>query len=155
MAVETPQSFLEVLEKSKLLSGDQLAAAREAAAEAGDARTLARALIQKELLTKWQAAQLLAGRSAFRWGKYKFVDLLGRGGMGSVFLAWHTMMNRPVALKVIARESVQDPAVLERFFTEARAVAALDHPNIVHAYDVANEGDRYYLVMEYVEGRDL
>jgi len=155
MAVETAESFVEVLKKSNLLKGDQLNVAQEIAGQAADARALAKALVQKELLTRWQAGQLLAGRTAFFWGKYKFVDLLGRGGMGSVFLAWHTMMNRAVALKIISRELGQDPAALERFFTEARAVAALDHPNIVHAYDVANEADRYFMVMEYVEGRDL
>ncbi len=155
MAVETAASFLEVLEKSKLLKGDQLGIAREMAAGAADARALAKTLVLKDLLNRWQAGQLLAGRTAFLWGKYRLVDLLGRGGMGSVFLAWHTMMNRAVALKVISKELGKDAAALERFFTEARAVAALDHPNIVHAYDVANEGDRYYMVMEYVEGRDL
>lgn len=155
MAVETAASFLEVLEKSKLLKSEQLDIARQLAEGASDARALARALVQKELLNRWQAGQLLAGRTAFLWGKYRLVDLLGRGGMGSVFLAWHTMMNRAVALKIISKELGKDAAALERFFTEARAVAALDHPNIVHAYDVANEGDRYYLVMEYVEGRDL
>lgn len=155
MAVETAASFLEVLQKSKLLKGEQLDIARQLAETATDARALARALVQKELLNRWQAGQLLAGRTAFLWGKYRLVDLLGRGGMGSVFLAWHTMMNRAVALKIISKELGKDAAALERFFTEARAVAALDHPNIVHAYDVANEGDRYYLVMEYVEGRDL
>ncbi len=155
MAVETAASFLDVLQKSKLLKNEQLDIARQLAEGVSDARALARALIQKELLSRWQAAQLLAGRTAFLWGKYRLVDLLGRGGMGSVFLAWHTIMNRAVALKIISKELGKDAAALERFFTEARAVAALDHPNIVHAYDVANEGDRYYLVMEYVEGRDL
>ncbi len=155
MAVETAASFLEVLQKSKLFTSEQLDIARQLAETAADARALARALVQKELLNRWQAGQLLAGRTAFLWGKYRLVDLLGRGGMGSVFLAWHTIMNRAVALKIISKELGKDPAALERFFTEARAVAALDHPNIVHAYDVANEGDRYYLVMEYVEGRDL
>ena len=75
--------------------------------------------------------------------------------MGSVFLGQHVTMNRRVALKIISREVSKDPASLERFLAEARAIAALDHPNIVQAYSVDNEGDRYYLVMEYVEGVDL
>lgn len=155
MALETAASFLEALETSRLLSPEQMAVSRQMAADAPTARDLARALVRHNLLTRWQAGQLLAGRTEFHWGKYRLVDFLGRGGMGSVFLAWHTMMNRPVALKAIARDLVKDPAALERFLVEARAAAALDHPNIVHAYDVATEGDRYYLVMEYVEGRDL
>ena len=155
MAVETVQELLALVEKSHYLNGEQLREAMEAAGQTVDARAAAKALLQKNLLTRWQAGQLLGGRSETVLGKYRLIDLLGRGGMGRVFLARHTMMNRPVALKVIAKRLGQDPSALGRFFTEARAVAALDHPNIVHAYDVGNEGERYYLVMEYVEGRDL
>lgn len=152
---DTPESFLERLEKSKLLTPQQLAHAQAAARDLQDPKALAKALVEQELLTRWQAAQLLAGRSSFFLGKYKLIDLLGRGGMGGVFLAEHTMMQRAVALKIIPKQLGRDPALLERFLTEARAIAALDHPNIVHAYNVDNEGDRYYLVMEFVEGQDL
>jgi serine/threonine protein kinase len=80
---------------------------------------------------------------------------LGSGGMGRVFFAEHTTMNRHVALKIISKQLGRDPASLKQFLTEARAIAALDHANIVHAYSVDNEGDRYYIVMEFVEGQDL
>lgn len=155
MTVSTTQAFLELLGKSHLLSSEQLAQARDAAGSAADVKTLARLLIHKELITRWQAVQLLAGRSSFFLGKYKLIELLGRGGMGSVFVAQHTTMNRRVALKIISKELGRDPASLERFLVEARAIASLDHPNIVHAYNVDNEGDRYYMVMEFVEGSDL
>ena len=77
----TVQSFLDLLEKSKLLGPEQLAQAKSIAAEIEpeDPRALAKALAAKELLTRWQAAQLLAGRSSFFVGKYKLLDLLGRG----------------------------------------------------------------------------
>lgn len=155
MAITTADSFLDLLDKSKLLTSEKSAEARDAVGPSDDAKQLAKTLVQQELLTWWQAAQLLAGRSSFFLGKYKLIELLGRGGMGSVFFAEHTTMNRPVALKIISKQLKQDPASLERFFTEARAIAALDHPNIVHAYSVDNEGDRYYMVMEFVEGQDL
>jgi outer membrane biosynthesis protein TonB len=155
MATNTIDSFLEAVQTSNLLEADQLAAAREAAQGADDPRTLARLLVQKGLLTRWQAGQLLVGRHSFFLGKYKLIDLLGRGGMGNVFLAQHTMMNRTVAVKMISRQLSQDPASRERFVEEARAIAALDHPNIVHAYTIDSEDDRYYLVLEYVEGQDL
>jgi outer membrane biosynthesis protein TonB len=155
MATNTIDSFLEALQNGNLLDADQLAAAREAARETDDPRNLARLLVQKGLLTRWQAGQLLVGRNSFFLGKYKLIDLLGRGGMGNVFLAQHTMMNRTVAVKMISRELSQDPASRERFIEEARAIAALDHPNIVHAYTVDSEDERYYLVLEYVEGQDL
>ncbi len=156
MAITKVEQFLDALEKSGLLDEGQLAEARQMAAQTEDLKGLARALVQKGLLSRWQAAQLLAGRtSVFFLGKYKLIEMLGRGGMGGVFLAQHTMMNRRVALKVVSKQIAQNPAALEQFLAEARAIAALDHPNIVRAYNVDCEDGRYYLVMEYVEGKDL
>jgi serine/threonine protein kinase len=155
MTVGTTQALLELLAKSELLSPEQLTECQETALLAEDVRAFVRILIEKGLITRWQAAQLLAGRSSFFLGKYKLIELLGRGGMGGVFVAEHTTMNRRVALKIISKELGRDPASLERFLIEARAGAALDHPNIVHSYSVDNEGDRYYMVMEFVEGKDL
>ncbi len=155
MAISTTDSFLQALEKSSLLDSEQLGQARQFASQTTDARSLAKRLVAQGWLTRWQSDLLLAGRTTFLLGKYKLMELLGRGGMGSVYLARHTMMNRPVALKIISKQLGRDPANLERFFTEARAVAALNHPNIVHAYNIDNEGERYYMVMEFVEGQDL
>ena len=155
MSITTTEAFLESLRKSKLLSAEQIANARKAAAKVDRPKSLARLLMKQKLLTRWQAAQLLAGRTAFFLGRYKLIDLLGRGGMGSVFFAEDTKMSRPVALKIISKKLGRDPAALERFFAEARAIAALDHPNIVRAYDVDNESDRYFIVMEFADGRNL
>ena len=159
MPIVTTDNFFAVLEKSRLLSQDELTAARDLVAaangEAADATAAARVLARENMLTRWQAGQLLAGRSTFYLGKYKLIDLLGRGGMGSVFLGEHVMMNRRVAIKVLAKQIGKEPGSLERFLAEARAIAALDHPNIVHAYNVDQEGERYYIVMEYVDGTDL
>lgn len=159
MAIVTAEALLSALEKSRLLEPDLMESARQAARQPAsvtdDPRALAKTLVQQGLLTRWQAGQLLIERPSFFVGKYKLIDLLGKGGMGRVFLARHTMMNRQVALKTIFEHLGQDPAALERFLAEARAIASLDHPNIVRAYSVDNEGDRYYLVMEYVEGQDL
>lgn len=159
MAIATANDFFTLLEKSKLLSAEQLAEARELVESSGgnadDAVAAARLLTKHGLLTRWQAGQLLAGRSTFFLGKYKLIELLGRGGMGSVFLGEHIMMNRRVAIKVLGKHLGHEPGSLERFLSEARAIAALDHPNIVHAYNVDQEGDRYYIVMEYVDGVNL
>ncbi len=77
--------------------------------------------------------------------------------MSNVYLAEHMMMKRRVAIKVLPQNRVEDSSYLERFKLEAQAGAALDHPNIVRAYDydTDHDGKTYYLVMEYVEGRDL
>lgn len=104
-------------------------------------------------LTAWQAEELKKGRKNFLIGKYRLLQKLGQGGMGEVFLAQHATMERRVAIKVIARDLPAE--ALQRFLLEVRTIAVLDHPNIVHAYNVDVENDRYYLVMEYVEGADL
>jgi serine/threonine-protein kinase len=75
--------------------------------------------------------------------------------MSSVYLAEHEVMRRRVAIKVLPLNRVNDASYLERFRLEARAVARLDDPNIVRAYDIDNEKDTHYIVMEYVDGQDL
>jgi len=155
MAITTVESFLAVLEQSHLLGHEQLARARDSAAGIDDPEQLAQVLVRRELLSDWQASQLLAGRTSLFLGKYVLIRPLGRGGMGTVFLGRHPTMNRQVALKILSKRVRKDPGSLERFLSEARAVAALNHPNIVQAYDVDNHRDRYYIVLEYVQGHDL
>ena len=75
--------------------------------------------------------------------------------MGRVFLAEHTIMHRKVALKVISKEFSNNPDALKQFQAEARAIATLNHINIVQAYNFESEGDRFYIVMEYVDGQSL
>jgi serine/threonine protein kinase len=87
--------------------------------------------------------------------RYRIVEILGQGGMGTVYKAEHRLMERHVALKVIDRGLTGNPAVVERFRREVRAAAQLNHPNIVHAYDADQAGDRHFLVMEFVEGQTL
>jgi len=121
-----------------------------------DKKKLAEALVAKELITGWQAEKLLAGKhKGFILGKYKLLCHLGKGGMSTVYVAEHMLMKRKVAIKVLPRNRVNDSTYLERFRIEGRAAAKLDDPNIVRAYDIDNEGDTHYLVMEYVEGKDL
>ena len=155
MAVTTAEDFFSIIEKSGLLTLSQVAHARDAADRTDNAQATAWRLVNQELISRWQASQLLAGRYAFHLGKYRLIEPLGRGGMGSVFLGHHVTMHRRVALKVHSRRAAEDPNSLERLLAEARAVASLDHPNIIRAYNVDNDGDHYYFVMEYVEGVDL
>jgi serine/threonine-protein kinase len=147
--------FVQLLSKSELLPPEKMKLVEEAAAKAKNSEQLARYLMRQGLLTPWQAGQLLIGRSNFMLGKYRRIDLLGKGGMGTVFLAEHVTMNRRVALKILPKGMENNPAAMERFMAEARAIATLDHPNIVQAYSVDSEADQYYMVMEYVEGHDL
>jgi serine/threonine protein kinase len=114
-------------------------------------------LVRDGLLTFFQAKQLKLGRyKRFTIGsKYRLLELIGAGGMGAVYLCEHTLMKRLVALKVLPVEKLEDPSSLERFHREARAVAALDHPNIVRAYDIDQHEKLHFLVMEYVDGNSL
>ena len=88
-------------------------------------------------------------------GEYEIIRPLGRGGMGSVYLAQHTKLGREVALKVLAGHRLADPRMRERFEGEMRAVGRLSHPNIVTAHDAREVGETSVLVTEYIDGLDL
>src|SRR5213080_1911624 len=90
-----------------------------------------------------------------RLGPYEILSLLGKGGMGEVFLASDTRLHRMVAIKILPPDKVADPERKRRFLQEARAASALNHPNIVTLYDIAEEGGIDFLVMEYVPGKSL
>lgn len=153
MPAVSSQIFLECLERSNLLTSEQCA--QVTVRGEGDPKKLAEQLVKEGLLTKWQAQQLLSGRSQFFLGKYKLLDLIGQGGMGAVFKATQSGIGRIVALKVMTKTVLKDTSAVNRFLREIRSAAALDHPNIVRAYDADNAGKTYFLVMEYVDGRDL
>jgi len=85
--------------------------------------------------------------------RYRIEDRLGSGGMSSVFRATDTILERTVAVKILAEHLSDDDRFVARFRREALAVAKLVHPNIVQVYDTGNDGGRYYIVMEYVRGR--
>jgi len=105
------------------------------------------------LVTQFHIEQLLRGKyRGFFLGKYKVLDRIGLGGMGQVFLAEHTAMRRRAALKVLPPDRAENKFSRERFLREARASGQLDHPNLVRAFDVDQDGDVIFLVMEFVDG---
>jgi serine/threonine protein kinase len=119
-------------------------------------KELAERLVRDGLLTHFQAEQFLQGKwRRFTIGNYKVLERIGAGGMGSVFLCEHKFMRRRAAVKILPASQSNDPSALERFYREARAVAALDHPNIVRAYDIDQDDNLHFLVMEYVDGSSL
>jgi eukaryotic-like serine/threonine-protein kinase len=88
-------------------------------------------------------------------GRYELVELIGRGGMSSVWKAHDRLLDRIVAIKVLHEQFTKDEEYVERFRREARSVAQLSHPNIVTVIDRGEEGGRQYIVFEYVEGENL
>ncbi len=86
---------------------------------------------------------------------YKMIRLLGKGGMGTVYLAEDNASKRPVAIKIISKELAKDSRGRNRFVREARTMATVEHPHVVHFYTVGEFSDQPYIVMEYVEGETL
>src|SRR5690348_1334704 len=88
-------------------------------------------------------------------GPYRLIEPLGQGGMGSVWRAWDERLKRPVALKRILATAPEDHKLRERLRREAEAGARLNHPSIVHIYDIVETEPGDWIVMELVEGRTL
>jgi serine/threonine protein kinase len=159
-APSTNDEFLDLVRKSGVVDEKRLAAHVDKLRETGqlpaDPAKLAAQLVRDGILTHFQAEQFLQGKwRRFTIGKYKVLERIGSGGMGTVYLCEHLMMRRRVALKILPADKAKDASALERFYREARAVAALDHPNIVRAYDIDQDDNLHFLVMEHVDGSSL
>jgi serine/threonine protein kinase/Tol biopolymer transport system component len=97
----------------------------------------------------------MALTSGTKLGPYQIESLLGAGGMGEVYRARDTRLDRTVAIKILTQGVADTPEVRQRFEREARAVSSLNHPHICVLYDVGNQGGIEYLVMEYLDGETL
>src|ERR1700739_168569 len=93
--------------------------------------------------------------SGSRLGPYEIQSAIGAGGMGDVYRARDTRLNRTVAVKILHSEVSSSPERKQRFEQEARAISALSHPNICHLYDVGSHDGLEFMVMEYLEGQTL
>jgi serine/threonine-protein kinase len=158
----TSQRIVELIEKSKLVDARALKDRIESMrVEHGgelpeDPVEFCKAFETVGLLTRWQSEKLMQGKyKGFFLGKHKLLGHIGTGGMSAVYLAEHTVMRHRRAIKVLPKSKLGKSSYLERFRREAKAIASLNHPNVVRAYDIDNERDTHYLVMEYVEGPDL
>jgi serine/threonine protein kinase len=154
----TTDDFLSLLRRSDLLTPERLDTYLEDADPSllAEPFTLARALVAAGHLSRFHAEQLLRGKwRGFLLGQYRLLQLLGSGGMGRVFLGEHVHQHRLAALKIPPPHQSANQSIIERFYRESRAAAALDHPNIVRAYDVGQDGKYHFLVMEFVDGSSL
>jgi eukaryotic-like serine/threonine-protein kinase len=117
---------------------------------------LAGLMVRDGILTIFQAEQILQGKwRRFTIGRYNVLERLGSGRMASIYLCNYPGMSRRVAVKVLPTSRAEDSSSLERFYREARVLAALRHPNIVRAYDLDQDDKLHFLIMEYVDGSSL
>ena len=113
-------------------------------------------LVRREFLTNYQVERLLKGdRTGFFFGDYKVLYLVGSGTFARVYRAVHKETGQVVAVKVLRNRYSDDPTQFGQFVREGRVGCSLRHPNIVPIYDVISEGKTHFLVMEFVEGRNL
>lgn len=152
------ESFWMQLADSGLIAEPKVQVMARQFAEAGvvsDA-IAAKTLVQRGLLTRYQADRLLEGRSrGFFFDQYKLLDLLGVGGMGWVYRAQNSQTGQIVALKVLLDQLKHDRGMIARFEQEARAGQRFNHENIVRTYDCGSAGGLPYVIMEFVEGPSL
>ncbi len=148
--------FLRNLKDSGLLSAQEVDATLRALPGAADGEALAEGYVAAGKLTRYQAAAVRGRRfDELRIGHYRVLDRLGAGGMGTVYKALHPRMKRVVAIKVLSEAVGRNERYVQRFQREVEAVARLSHPNIVMAHDADEAEAGPFLVMEFVNGRDL
>ncbi|MCX7699292.1 MAG: serine/threonine protein kinase, partial [Gemmataceae bacterium] len=157
---QTTDDLLQLVRKSGLVEeqrlADFIAAHQHDGSLSGDPKSVVAALIRDGLITAFQGEQFLLGKwKGFTLGKYRLLERIGVGGMGQIFLCEHTYMRRRVAIKVLPPTKAQDPVSLARFYREARVASALEHPNIVKTYDIDQDANLHFLVMEYIDGTSL
>lgn len=154
-----PADLLPALRDSGILNGRLLDEIRERVDRGDypeDSKALAERLVRERVLTPFQARRLLSNRyRGLLIGRYVILDRVGSGSMGRVYRAHHMMMDRVVALKVIAPEFASNERAVARFQREMKLVGRLDHENVVRAFDADQSGGVLYIVMEYVAGESL
>lgn len=154
----TCRDLLKLLSRSQIVPEERLKSylrsRRSQWKNVTDPGVAAKKLLADGVVSHFQAQQILRGKCKGFWiKKYLVLETLGAGGMSQVLLCEQTPMNRLVAVKVLHGST--EPGAIERFEREARAVASLDHPNIVRAIDIDHDDRFHFLVMEYVDGIDL
>lgn len=154
MAVASRKEFVACVAKSNVVPTDKLKAWLSVVDDE-DPKKVAAKLVRDQLLTPWQAKFLLSGRSRLSVGNYLLQTRVARDELGDKFEAIHSQLNRKVIIQVFPSELSEKQALLPRLLTKLRQITELDHPNLVHVYDVDQESTRYFLVTEFVDGTTL
>ncbi len=154
-----PLDLLAVIRASGVLNEKLLADIRQKILQGDypmDSIELADRLVDDNVITSYQAKRFLNNKpGGLLVGRYVILDRIGSGSMGRVYKAHHMMMDRTVAIKIIAPEISSNERVVSRFQREMKLVGRLDHPNVVRAYDADRMNKVLFIVMEYVPGLSL
>lgn len=172
MATDTVKSFLQALQQSQLLSDTEWKAVRTLARDgrkqieqqtsdrpglgtAAELKQLVSSLVERKLLTPWQAAQLQKGQTGFVLGRYRLLYPIGKGGMGHVFKADTFDSDEVVAVKVMARKLTSNESLVSRFQREIKASSRLNSQHVVRTLDAGRVGKVDFMVMEFVNGDQI
>ena len=156
----TVRDYCTLLAKSKLLPADQVEGLSkrwrdETRGNDEQVDEFRKYLTSRRFLTEWQAHMVQRGRAdGFFIGGYKILDRVGKGQMGGVYKAVHSL-GQIVALKILPASKAKDQHTLGRFEREARLLTQLDHPNVVRAFQVGESGGVHFICMEFLEGETL
>lgn len=147
--------FVELLKKSGVVDAQRIQGLSGSLDDFPTPKHLAKSLIDSKELTEWQAKFLLSGRHRLQIGNYRLLRRIRRDEFGDRFLAMHQSLRRKVELQIFSKEVSADKARRNVLLAKASLASKLDHPNLVHVYDIDHEGDRYYIVVEHVAGRPI
>jgi eukaryotic-like serine/threonine-protein kinase len=154
-----PSDLIPVIRSSGILGERQLAELKDKVLRGEyplDPIAMAERLVKDEVLTVYQARRFLNNKPhGLLVGRYIILDRIGSGSMGRVYKAHHQMMDRIVALKIIAPEIASNEKVVARFQREMKLVGRLDHPHVVRAFDADRINKILFIVMEFVPGQSL
>jgi serine/threonine protein kinase len=154
MSKITKNDFIKGLKQSGIVELSQLEdLLNKNPAETPEA--VAQLLIREELLTTWQAKFLMTGRTRLDVGSYRLLERIQRDELGDRLLAIHTSLARKVDIQILPAALTEDQKNCDRFIQKASLAAQLDHPHLTHVFDIDQEGGRYFLVTEHVEGQTL
>ncbi len=151
----TAKTFLSTLLSTEILSEQRVAEIEREFGEDCPPKTLAIQLVRSGELTSWQAKFLLSGRDGLRIGKYVLRERLSQDELGDRILAIHQQLDRPVDLQILPAEANEQSPAFQAFLRHASNAAHLDHPSLIHVYDIDSEGGRHYLVSEHFVGQSL
>jgi eukaryotic-like serine/threonine-protein kinase len=156
MAAQTPGELLQWLAANEFLPAPHVAELQANLASFADRHAFVKDMVQRHWLTPYQANQILTDNATVLiLGPFRILERIGEGAMGQVFKAWHVLLGKFVAVKMIHQHLLANAKVMDRFRQEMAAAAQLAHPNIVLVRDAREIDHRPYMVMEYCEGINL